>query len=73
MPAPKLRILICLALAATACAGIAAFAGSSNEQLQKDLGDEQIVGEWHYDDIPAGFAAAKRTGRPLMLVYRCVP
>lgn len=73
MPARKLRLLIWLAIAATAGAGIVAYAGSSNEQLQKDLGDEQIVGEWHYDDIPAGFAAARRTGRPLMLVYRCVP
>ena len=69
MAPSKLRLLISLALAATACAGIAAFAGSSNEQLQKDLGDD-IVGEWHYDDIPGAISDAKRSGRPLMVVFR---
>ena len=28
---------------------------------------------WIYNDIDAGFAEAKRTGKPLMVVLRCVP
>jgi len=28
---------------------------------------------WMYNDVAAGFAEAKRTGKPLMIVLRCVP
>ena len=28
---------------------------------------------WLYNDIEAGFAAAKKTGKPLLVVLRCVP
>src|SRR4051812_31230332 len=28
---------------------------------------------WMYNDVAAGFAEAKRTGKPLMVVLRCVP
>lgn len=28
---------------------------------------------WIYNDVEAGFAEAKRTGKPLMVVLRCVP
>ena len=49
---------------------VLAFAGSSPEQLQKDLGDAGVVGDWHYDDIPSGFSDAKKTGRPILVVFR---
>jgi len=28
---------------------------------------------WIYDDLPAGLAKAKETGKPLMVVLRCPP
>lgn len=28
---------------------------------------------WIYDDVPKGFAEAKRTGKPLLVVLRCIP
>ena len=28
---------------------------------------------WIYDDLEAGYATAKRTGKPLLVSFRCVP
>ncbi len=42
----------------------------SQESLQKNLGDLELRGEWIYDDVDAGFAQAKKTGKPLMIVFR---
>ena len=38
--------------------------------LQKSLEDLQIAGPWIYNDLPAGFAEAKKTGKPLLVVFR---
>ena len=45
------------------------------EALKKRLKDlnGQNADHWIYNDISAGFAEAKRTGRPLFLTFRCVP
>jgi len=29
--------------------------------------------EWIYNDLQKGFAEAKSTGKPLLVVFRCVP
>jgi hypothetical protein len=42
-------------------------------QLRAALKDDEPKGEWNYDDLAKGFADAKSTGRPLMVVFRCVP
>lgn len=31
------------------------------------------AGFWIYDDVDAGFAKAKATGKPLLVSFRCVP
>jgi len=31
------------------------------------------VNHWLYNDLPKGFAEAKRTGKPLFVVIRCPP
>ena len=53
---------------------LALIAGSlpacSQESLQKNLGDLELRGKWIYDDVDAGFAQAKKTGKPLMIVFR---
>jgi len=41
--------------------------------LREALKDTEPRGDWIYDDLAKGFAEAKRTGRPLMVVFRCVP
>ena len=42
------------------------------EKLREALNDTSLVGPWIYDDLEAGYAEAGRTGKPLMVVLRCV-
>jgi len=43
------------------------------DKLRAALGDTAPAGAWIYDDLEAGVAEAARTGKPLMVVLRCVP
>ena len=43
------------------------------EKLKSALGDTAPAGTWIYDDLEAGYAEAARSGKPLMVVLRCVP
>jgi serine protease Do len=43
------------------------------EKLRAALGDTAPAGAWIYDDLEAGYAEAARSGKPLMVVLRCVP
>ena len=40
------------------------------ERLRIALKDVQPVGDWIYDDMKRGFAVAKKTKKPLMVVFR---
>jgi hypothetical protein len=42
----------------------------SKEDIQKGLNDFNLVGNWIYDDIQAGFARAARESKPLCVVFR---
>ena len=52
--------------------GLSSPAGDK-EKLREAMGDTGLAGTWIYDDLDAGYAEAARTGRPLMVVLRCVP
>ncbi|MFZ4767166.1 MAG: Trx7/PDZ domain-containing (seleno)protein [Roseimicrobium sp.] len=41
--------------------------------VRKDRDVMQQDARWVYNDVPRGFAEAKRTGKPLLVVLRCVP
>lgn len=41
--------------------------------VRSDAAKMEDNSRWIYNDIEAGFAEAKRTGKPLMVVLRCVP
>jgi serine protease Do len=43
------------------------------DPLQKSLNDMEVQGDWIYNDIDKGFAESKKTGKPLLVVFRCVP
>jgi len=45
----------------------------SKEQIRTGLKDTELQGAWIYDDLPAGIAEASKSGKPLMIVFRCVP
>ena len=57
---------------AAACLSLAAQDGAK-DQLRVALKDNEVKGDWIYDDLPAGVAAAKKSGKPMMVVFRCVP
>ncbi len=45
----------------------------AQDDLRKNLKDTNVADHWIYDDIAAGFAEAKATGKPLLVTFRCVP
>lgn len=52
----------------------AALLGAKEDQVLKAfLEDNGVAGRWIYDDIEAGFAEAKKTGKPLLVCFSCVP
>jgi serine protease Do len=53
--------------------GAPASAQTKLDPLQYSLGDLEVRGPWVYNDLKAGFARARKTGKPLLVVFRCVP
>ncbi len=43
------------------------------EKLRAAMGDHAIAGTWFYEDLEGAVAEARKTGKPLMVVLRCVP
>jgi hypothetical protein len=41
--------------------------------VRQDRAAMEKDARWIYNDFQRGFAEAKRTGKPLMVVLRCVP
>ncbi len=40
----------------------------------KDVLDDSLASEaWIYDDLAAGFKQAKKSGKPLLISFTCVP
>ena len=48
-------------------------AQTRDEMVRKDLADLKDDPVWTYNDLDAGVAEAKRTGKPLFVVLRCIP
>jgi hypothetical protein len=55
---------------AAACLSAAGAQDAAKEQLRVALKDNEVKGDWIYDDLAAGMAAAKKTGKPMMIVFR---
>ena len=43
------------------------------ERVLNDRKQVETSGDWIYNDLPKGFAEAARTGKPLLVVIRCIP
>jgi hypothetical protein len=41
--------------------------------LQRNLKDTKVGKHWIYNDLKEGNAQANATGKPLLVVFRCVP
>jgi hypothetical protein len=63
------RVVLSAALV-TAVAATLAVAKETKSELKAALRDDQIVGDWIYDDIDAGFARAAREKKPVCVVFR---
>ena len=52
-----------------------AFAASESRdsKVRNDRTDVLSAGRWIYNDFPKGLAEARQTGKPLLIVLRCVP
>jgi hypothetical protein len=48
--------------------------GKNRDQLvREDLADFGSVDAWIYNDVERGFAAARETGKPMLVIFRCIP
>ena len=50
-----------------------AWAQTRDEKVRGDRQNIQSDGNWIYNDLAAGFDEAKKSGKPLLVVFRCVP
>lgn len=66
-------IVCCLMSAAFAAVPCYGQQPTRAEKLQRDRQRVEAAGKWIYNDLPAAFAEAKRTNKPIMVVLRCVP
>jgi serine protease Do len=48
-------------------------AESRDEKVRSDRQTIADFGFWIYNDLPKGIEESKRTGKPLLVVFRCVP
>lgn len=64
-----------VAVLLTACAWGAVWGpqDSPKDKLKATLKDDAPVGEWFYDDFAGAVSEARKSGKPLLVVLRCVP
>jgi hypothetical protein len=46
---------------------------AAQSDLQRNLKDTNVGKHWIYNDLKEGNTQAKATGKPLLVVFRCVP
>ncbi len=70
------RALILFSLAALLLGSTAQAAEKKltrDQMVRKDAKDVQQIEEWIYNDLDKARAEARSAGKPLMLVFRCIP
>jgi hypothetical protein len=66
-------ITILIALSALALCSTAFAANDRETKVRKDKADVEADDYWIYNDLPRGVGEAKKTGKPLLVVFRCIP
>lgn len=61
------------AIAAALLFGLGAGAQDRDRKVRSDRETVVAEGGWIYDDLPRGVAEAKTTGKPLLVIFRCIP
>src|SRR5881227_2595597 len=67
-----MRTSFCLLAACLAAASVAS-AQTREEKVRSDKAKVEADGFWIYNDLAKGYAEAKKTGQPLLVVLRCIP
>lgn len=80
---PSVKTITCAlclgTLAVSASVGVGVGVGEEEKKKTRDemvLDDRDALADnahWIYNDLDRGFAEAERSGRPLMVVHRCIP
>ena len=66
-----LTFLSALAMCLTLAAGVTA--QDRETKVRNDRKNVEEAGRWIYNDLPKGIAEAKKTGKPLLVIFRCIP
>ena len=62
--------LACLPLLSAA---LICLAQDRDTKVKNDRRQFEDDGTWIYNDLPRGFEEARQTGKPLLVVIRCIP
>ncbi len=64
---------LCLIALLLMAAQVTAAPKTREEKVREDKQKVEAEGFWIYNDLEKGFAEAKQTGKPLLVVLRCIP
>ena len=67
------RILWSLILLLCGVCSLPVQAQTREQKVRNDKEKVEAEGYWIYNDLPRAFAAAKQSGRPMIVVLRCLP
>lgn len=56
-----------------AAAGSVLQAQDRRTLVLNDRTEVEAAGDWIYNDLDAGRAEARKTGKPMLVVFRCIP
>lgn len=65
------KLVVCLTLTVLASAG--AWAQTRDEMVREDRRKVTEDGFWIYNDLPEAFRQAEASGKPILVVLRCIP
>lgn len=69
-----IRHMLSLLMVVVFAASLAAQApGNREAKVRGDKAQIEAAGDWKYNDLESGLAEAKKTGKPLLVVFRCIP
>ncbi len=72
----RLRFILRYSIITLSCSFVSALATAAEDRETKVRSDQSKIeeaGNWIYNDLEQGFKVAKETGKPLLVVMRCVP
>ncbi len=70
---PRLFLPFAIAVGTLVSAATPAEAQDRRTKVLNDRAQVEADGYWIYNDLPRGIEEAKKTGKPLLVVFRCLP